>query len=102
MSDYVHPFKTTAKSITLIAEISVQLERYAIRKGAALEVAPGVTSEVARLWSMFRRSEELTGKELQDRLRLKDDKNFRQKYLLPALTVRQLEMTVPDKPNSRL
>lgn len=31
MSDYVPPFRITAKSITLIAEISAQLERYAIR-----------------------------------------------------------------------
>jgi Uncharacterized conserved protein len=66
------------------------------------EVTPGVTPEVKKLLNVFKKAEELTRKELQDRLGLKDEKNFRQKYLLPALAGRQIEMTVPDKPNSRL
>lgn len=78
------------------------LEALVSHKGSTPEVAPGVTPEVARLLNVFRKSEELTRKELQDRLGLKDEKNFRQKYLLPALAVGQIEMTVPDKPNSRL
>jgi len=33
---------------------------------------------------------------------LSDAKSFRQRYLLPALTEKLIEMTIPDKPNSRL
>lgn len=32
---------------------------------------------------------------------LKDDDHFREAYLLPALAAGLVEMTIPDKPNSR-
>jgi ATP-dependent DNA helicase RecG len=34
-------------------------------------------------------------------LGLKHDEHFRISYLLPALKIGLIEMTVPDKPNSR-
>ena len=40
--------------------------------------------------------------EMQGALGLKHEDHFRDAYLLPALTAKLVEMTVPDKPNSRL
>ncbi|TCV84414.1 MULTISPECIES: Fic family protein [Methylomonas] len=44
----------------------------------------------------------LTRNELQSRLSLKDRESFRERYLKPALSLGPIEMTLPDKPNSRL
>lgn len=63
------------------------------------EVAPEVTPEV-RLMRVLRR--EMTRKELQQALGLRDDEHFRTAYLLPALEAGLIEMTLPDKPTSRL
>lgn len=41
-------------------------------------------------------------RELRDAHTLKSDDNFRRLYLIPALEAGVIEMTVPDKPNSRL
>ena len=66
------------------------------------EVAPEVTPEVKKLLDVYKDSESLTRKELQARLGLKDEKNFRQRYLLPAISGGYIEMTIQDKPSSRL
>lgn len=39
---------------------------------------------------------------LQSGLGLSDRKSFRERYLKPALADGLIEMTIPDKPNSRL
>jgi len=39
---------------------------------------------------------------LQEALKLRDRKNFRDTYLAPALADGLIEMTIPGKPNSRL
>ena len=44
----------------------------------------------------------MTRRALREALRLKGDDNFRRLYLLPALAAGLIEMTLPDKPNSRL
>ena len=43
-----------------------------------------------------------TRTELQEELSLRDDEHFRTAYLLPAMAAGLLEMTLPDKPTSRL
>ena len=43
----------------------------------------------------------LTGNELMQRLGLKSRAAFRQNYLMPAIGGNLVEMTIPDKPNSR-
>ena len=43
---------------------------------------------------------ELSRRELQSRLTLKDDEHFRKAYLLPAIAAHCIEMTLPDKPQS--
>jgi ATP-dependent DNA helicase RecG len=63
------------------------------------QVAGEVTGEVRRLLTCFRG--EMTRRELQNALQLRGEENFRQKYLMPALAGGG-EMTVPDKPKSRL
>ena len=40
--------------------------------------------------------------EMMERLGLKDRHNFNERYLQPALSLGLVEMTIPDKPNSRL
>jgi ATP-dependent DNA helicase RecG len=64
------------------------------------QVTGQVTGEVARLL------EELTGEmsraALQDALGLSARANFGERYLAPALHAGLIEMTLPDKPNSRL
>ena len=44
----------------------------------------------------------MTREQLQDLLGLSDRKSFRERYLRPALQAGLIEMTLPDKPNSRL
>ena len=39
-------------------------------------------------------------KQLKEKLGLKDSKNFRMRYLQPALELGLIEMTIPDKPSS--
>ncbi|MGL4209466.1 MAG: Fic family protein, partial [Candidatus Adiutrix sp.] len=45
---------------------------------------------------------EMSREELQTALGLKDRKSFGEHYLKPALGAGFIEMTIPDKPNSRL
>jgi hypothetical protein len=44
----------------------------------------------------------MSREELQNALALRDRKSFRERYLKPALDAGLIEMTIPDKPNSRL
>lgn len=64
------------------------------------EVEPAVTPEVMRLLKVMKG--EMTRKEIQAKLGLKDEKHFRQSYQQPAIAHKLIEMTIPDKPNSRL
>ncbi|MBM3178282.1 MAG: hypothetical protein FJZ78_09770 [Bacteroidetes bacterium] len=45
-------------------------------------------------------TEELSRAEIQRRLKLIDKRNFLKNYLLPALNLGLIEMTVPEKPKS--
>jgi len=66
----------------------------------APEVAGEVAGEVARLLQAFRG--EHTRQELQLELSLRGEENFRILYLVPALQAGLIEMTRPDRPQSRL
>lgn len=83
--------------------LSVILESFETHYGS--NVTPGdtpvVAPEVERLLAIFSGMESVSRQELQKRLDLSDEKNFRKKYLLPSLSARVIEMTVPDKPNSK-
>jgi ATP-dependent DNA helicase RecG len=45
---------------------------------------------------------EVSRQSLQRALGLKDAEHFRKHYLVPTLAAGLIEMTLPDKPNSRL
>lgn len=67
---------------------------------AAPQVSPQVTPQVGELLVAIRG--EMGREALQSALRLSDRKSFRERYLKPALADGLIEMTIPDKPNSRL
>ncbi len=64
------------------------------------QVTPHATPQVRRLLSLLSKS--MSRAELQEALGLKDRKSFQQRYLLPALESGLIEMTIPEKPRSRL
>lgn len=68
-----------------------------IRRTAA--ITPEVTPEVRLVLAL---TGTMTRRELQQTLHLRDDEHFRTAYLIPALDAELVEMTIPDKPNSRL
>jgi ATP-dependent DNA helicase RecG len=45
---------------------------------------------------------ELTRRDIMDRLDLRDINHFREEYQQIAVSAGLIEMTIPDKPNSRL
>jgi Fic family protein len=67
---------------------------------SAPQVTPQVTPQVGELLAAIQG--EMGRDALQTALGLSDRKSFRQRYLKPALANGLLEMTLPDKPNSRL
>jgi Fic family protein len=62
--------------------------------------APQVTPQVRELLAAIRG--EMSRESLQSALGLSDRKSFRERYLNPALADGLIEMTIPEKPNSRL
>ncbi len=66
---------------------------------ATAEVTAQVTAEVDRLLRVL--EGDMSRADLQAALGLKHAEHFRQAYLLPALAQGWVEMTMPDKPNSR-
>lgn len=63
------------------------------------EVTGEVAGEVKKLLMVCQGA--MTRKELQNTLMLKGEDNFRKLYLIPALESGYIEMTIPNKPNSR-
>jgi hypothetical protein len=61
---------------------------------------PQVTPQVAQLLALIQG--EMTRQQLIAALGLKDRKHFTTAYLKPALATGKIEMTQPNKPNSRL
>ncbi|MEA3642267.1 MAG: Fic family protein [Lamprobacter sp.] len=66
---------------------------------ATPQVSPQVTPQVGKLLQVL--EDEMSREALQERLGLKDRQSFRARYLKPALEAGWIEMTRPDKPNSR-
>lgn len=63
------------------------------------QVTVQVTEQVERLLDAIG-DDIVSSKELMERLGIKHRPNFRDKYLLPAMKLGLIEMTIPDKPNS--
>ncbi len=64
------------------------------------QVSPQLTPQVGNLLAAV--DGEMDREALQSALGLSDRKSFRERYLKPALADGLIEMTIPDKPNSRL
>ena len=67
---------------------------------SAPQVSPQVTPQVGELLAAIRG--EMGREALQSAQGLSDRKSFRERYLKPALDGGLIEMTIPNKPNSRL
>ncbi|PUA30223.1 MAG: cell filamentation protein Fic [Cellvibrio sp. 79] len=67
---------------------------------ATPQVAPQVTPQVSEL--LIALKGEMSRDDLQAALGLQDRKSFSERYLKPALNAGLIEMTIPEKPNSRL
>jgi Fic family protein len=67
---------------------------------AVTTTAPQVTPQVGEL--VLALQGEMSREALQTTLGLQDRKSFRERYIRPALADGLIEMTIPDKPNSRL
>jgi ATP-dependent DNA helicase RecG len=61
---------------------------------------PQVTPQVKQLLQAI--EGEMSRSEIQSKLGLTNVKHFRENYLQPALSLNLIEMTIPDKPNSRM
>ncbi len=73
----------------------------ALKEIAATEqVGDQVTEQVRKLLESLTVGEELSSKELMAKVGIKHRPTFRNNYLLPALSLGYIEMTVPEKPNS--
>ena len=59
-----------------------------------------VTTEVAKVMKVM--DGDLFRQQIQERLGLKNAEYLRKAYLVPAMESGFLEMTIPEKPNSRL
>lgn len=66
----------------------------------APEVTPEVTPEIERLLRVLKG--EMSRAEIMQRLGLKDEKHFRVAYQQVGMALGLIEMTLPDKPQSRL
>jgi Fic family protein len=75
-----------------ILDVLLELQR-------TVQVSVQVTDQVKRLLSVFGQ-EALSTKELMERLQLRHRPTFRDNYILPALGMGLIEMTIPDKPRS--
>lgn len=70
----------------------------------ALQVAPQVAHQVTpQVMELLQAvTSYISRAEMQEKLGLRDRKSFFERYLRPALSLGLLEMSIPDKPNSRL
>ena len=85
---------------SVFIEFMLKMILDAIKHLPTPEVAPEVTPEVKKILLILKG--EMSRRQIQEQLGLKDEKHFRAKYLQPAIAQGLIEMTLPDKPNSRL
>lgn len=78
----------------------VQESVSAVTPAVTPEVAPKVTPEVEKMLGVI--TGEMKRSEIMNLLGLKDEKHFREHYQKTGILAGLIEMTIPDKPNSRL
>ena len=80
----------------------VLLEEVPATPPVTLPVTLPVAPPVVRLLSLLEARGELGNSQMREAFGLKDRAHLRQAYVEPALAAGWIEMTIPDKPNSRL
>jgi len=96
-------FETDADRTSFLIRLPAhpQAKRNPEVTGEVTAVVTGeVTGEVGRLLAAI--AGEMKRTELQEALALKHEEHFREAYLTPTLQLGLVEMTIPDKPKSRL
>jgi predicted HTH transcriptional regulator len=71
-------------------------------KAVTPQVTPQVTPPEEMLLRLLDSCDALSNTEIRKRLGLKDRKHLQERYLEPALAEGLVELTIPDKPRSRL
>lgn len=101
-ADYYRALQESTAQADTAPFVVFMLERIrdAVLAGATPQVAPQVTPQVELLLKVLVQA--MGRDDLQSVLGLADRKSFRERYLQPALAAGLIEMTIPDKPNSRL
>ena len=92
-------FKFTENFLRMIFPATEQVTAQDTAQDTA-QITAQVTTQVEDLIKIL--SKEMDRQEIQDMLGLSHREHFRAKYLKPALEQGFIEMTIPDKPNSRL
>ena len=85
---------------SVFIEFMLKMILNALNTSSTPEVNPQVTPEVKKMLSLL--NGDMTRQEIQQKLGLKDEKHFREAYQQLAIAAGLIEMTIPDKPNSRL
>jgi ATP-dependent DNA helicase RecG len=81
--------------------ISVTIQKKAIDTlQVTTPVTTPVTGEIKKVILVL--TDEMQREGLQEELHLRNKNHFNKKYLQPAIKQGLIEMTIPDKPNSRL
>ena len=94
------PRFTITNNMTTTIVIVIRRKAHPVYREVTREVTGEVTREVRKLLLVCR--SDMSRWQLQEALSLKSEENFRQLYLMPALLSGFIEMTIPDKPNSRM
>jgi len=89
----------TSKNLEVTHQVTPQVT-HQVTPQVTPQVEGEITAEVKRLVSLL--VGEMGSAELQVKLELSDRKYFRSNYLRRAIDVGLVEMTVPDKPNSKM
>ena len=100
--DYYNALETADKNAdsTNFIEFMLDIIRKTLKNLKNTEQAgEQVTEQVKRIMKIIE-GKELTGRELMEQLNLKHRPTFRDNYLIPAIKLGLIEMTIPDKPNS--
>lgn len=89
--------------VTPFLEFMLTMIRDAVL-GSTPQVDPQVTPQVEQLLRILSNARQngLSRTELQEVSGLRDRKSFMERWLAPALEAGLIEMTIPDKPNSRM
>lgn len=95
------------KTSTQTTEYLTQQDKYNINKELSEDnreftpqVAHQVTPQVRKL--IMALENEMSRSEIQKKLKLTDRVSFIERYIKPAITLEIVEMTIPEKPKSRL